>query len=67
LHKWSSHSGLFDHNHPGLSRALEGDMLDHEKHPFEPSTVTVPPEVLHPTNTSGTVPPGPAQAVAGNS
>jgi MYXO-CTERM domain-containing protein len=61
LHAWQSHPAVFDHEHPGLSRVLEGDMLYHKKHPYEPPTLTVPPEVSQPGNCGGCVPSGPGQ------
>ena len=66
FHDWKSHPYLFNREHPGLSRVLEGDMLYHKKHPFEPSTVTIPVEVLNPTHTGGPVPPGSVQPAGGS-
>jgi hypothetical protein len=66
LHDWKSHPGLFDHEHPGLSRVLEGDMLYHKKHPIEPSTLTIGPSVLHPGYPGVTVLPGEDKPGGGN-
>jgi hypothetical protein len=66
LHAWQSHPGRFDHEHPGLSRVLEGDMLYHKKHPYEPPSLTVPPELSQPGNSSGCVPLGPGQPGGSN-
>jgi hypothetical protein len=65
-HDWKSHPGLFNHEHPGLSRILEGDMLYHKKHPIEPSTSTIAPSALHPGNPGVPVLPATEQPGGGN-
>jgi hypothetical protein len=66
LHKWELHPGLFVQEHLCLSRVLEGDMLYHERHPIEPSTLTIPAVQLPPGNPGGTVLPGVLQPGGGN-
>jgi hypothetical protein len=48
LQAWKSHPGRFDLEHPGLGRVIDGEMLYDKKHPFEPSVLPLPPELLHP-------------------
>ena len=59
LHKWELHPGLFAQYHLCLSRVLEGDMLYHEGHPVQPSTSTLPQEVISLGNSVGADPPSP--------
>jgi hypothetical protein len=62
---WKSHPVRFEHEHPGLGRVIDGDMLFHAKHPFEPSITVVPSGLLQPGDSGGTVPKTPGQPGGG--
>ena len=55
LQAWKSHTDQFELEHPSLWRVIEGDLLFHKKHPFDPSVVVVPSGLLHPGDPSDPV------------
>jgi hypothetical protein len=56
-HKWELHPCIFAEYHLCLSRVLDGDMLYHERNPGQPSTATLPQEMLDPGNRDSAIPP----------
>jgi hypothetical protein len=62
LQNWESHPVRFEHQNSFLWRVLDGDMLYHEKHPFEPAISPSTGNVL-PLEVSGQGNPGNPQGV----
>jgi hypothetical protein len=57
LEAWRLHPDRFGHEHHGLWRVIDGDMLFHKKHPYQQPIPPVPPGWL-PRGGGGPAPPG---------
>jgi hypothetical protein len=61
---WKSKPERFEHENPALWHVLDGDMLFHKRHPFQPSIISVPTGWLPPGN-PGAMPTGGGQPGGG--